>query len=117
MGFSRVHLHTDYFPRGTADEVWLRKVGRRHWLAITTDRDIGQNAFERLAVEQAKVGLFVLRVKSGGVEAWALALQKAQRRILTIIETTSVPFVVHITAAGQTTVRWALAPPAASHVL
>jgi len=105
IGF-RVHLLTDYFAKGTADDVWLRKVGRNGWLAVTRDRDIKQNEFELLAVQQGKVGLFVLRMKKGGVPVWANAIRKAQRRILTIVETTPVPFVVHVTASGQTSVTW-----------
>ena len=110
MGF-RVHLLTDHFARSTADPIWLREAGRREWLVITRDREIRENEFELLAVQQTRGRLFVLRMKGCGVDAWAAALKKAQRRILRIVETTRAPFVVHITATGQTNVVWPPAEP------
>lgn len=105
MGF-KVHLLTDHYAKGTDDPTWLREVGRRGWLVITRDREIRENEFELLAVQQAKVRLFVLRMKGCGVDAWAVALKKAQRRVVKILETTRAPFVVHITASGQTNLVW-----------
>lgn len=40
----------DIFPPGTDDSVWLRRVGREEWLAITHDKHVRTRYGERAAI-------------------------------------------------------------------
>jgi hypothetical protein len=45
-----VERHGDHFAPDTPDEVWLEKVGKRGWIALTHDRRIRYKPNERNAV-------------------------------------------------------------------
>ena len=59
----RVEVHTDHFPRGTKDEVWLGEVGRKGWIVLTKDARIRYREVERIALLNARVRTFVLTAK------------------------------------------------------
>ena len=53
----------DIFAPGTDDSVWLRRVGREGWLAITHDKHIRTRYGERAAIMEHSVGCFILTYK------------------------------------------------------
>jgi hypothetical protein len=55
-----VERHDDHFGPATADEAWLREVGRKGWFVLTHDQRIRYKPNERDAVMEAGVGLLVL---------------------------------------------------------
>jgi len=55
-----VERHGDHFAPDTPDEVWLEKVGKRGWIALTHDRRIRYKPNEWNAVLQHGVVLLVI---------------------------------------------------------
>jgi len=55
-----VERHTDHFPPACPDDVWLREVARRGWIAVTHDSRIRYKPNELAAVVRHKVKLRVL---------------------------------------------------------
>ena len=55
-----VERHGDHFAPDTPDEVWLEKVGKRGWIALTHDRRIRYKPNERDAVMRHGVALLVI---------------------------------------------------------
>ena len=56
----RVERHHDHFAPDTPDEVWLKEIGKRGWIALTRDRRIRYKPNERDAVMRHRVGLLVI---------------------------------------------------------
>lgn len=55
-----VERHRDHFPPDCADDVWLRSVGQRGWVALTHDRNIRYKPNELRAVMRHNVALLVI---------------------------------------------------------
>lgn len=55
-----VERHADHFKHDTPDEVWLREIGSKGWIAITHDGRIRYKPNEKNAVVDNKVALLVL---------------------------------------------------------
>lgn len=53
----------DIFLPGTDDAVWLRRVGREGWLAITHDKRVRTRPGQREAIMANGVGCFILTYK------------------------------------------------------
>ncbi len=55
-----VERHGDHFAHNCDDEVWLRAIGQRRWVALTHDRRIRYKPNERSAVMRHNVALLVI---------------------------------------------------------
>ncbi len=55
-----VERHRDHFAPDCDDEVWLRTIGQRRWVALTHDRRIRYKPNERNAVMRHNVALLVI---------------------------------------------------------
>jgi hypothetical protein len=55
-----VERHADHFAPDTADNVWLKAIGERGWIALTHDRRIRYKPNELGAVVQHRVALLVI---------------------------------------------------------
>ena len=55
-----VERHRDHFAPDCADEVWLRSIGQRGWVALTHDRRIRYKPNELSAVIRHGVALLVI---------------------------------------------------------
>jgi len=55
-----VERHADHFPPNAHDEVWLKEIGSRGWIALTHDRRIRYKPNERDAVMRHGVALLVI---------------------------------------------------------
>ncbi len=55
-----VERHLDHFAPACSDEVWLRSIGERGWVALTHDRRIRYKPNERSAVMRHNVALLVI---------------------------------------------------------
>ncbi|RYG59180.1 hypothetical protein EON80_26020 [bacterium] len=94
-------LHKDYFRDDTPDVVWLPDVGKRGWNVLTRDKAIQSNPLEKRAVQNAKVGYFVLSSRDvTGFEVAEIIV-----RALTAIEKIAVnqekPFIARIVKDGS----------------
>jgi hypothetical protein len=96
-----VQVHTDHFPDGTKDEVWLREVGRRRWIVFTKDDQIRWRQPEMEALLTAHVRAFVLT--SGELQGpqMAEAFVKAMPRIERILVRIKEPFVAKVMKSGR----------------
>lgn len=56
----RVECHADHFQHDTPDEVWLREIGRKGWIAVTHDGRIRYKPNEKKAVVENNVALLVI---------------------------------------------------------
>jgi hypothetical protein len=97
--------HTDYFPRGIDDTVWIPEVARRGWAVLTADTRIRHNALERYAVKQHRLRFFYFaRNDFAGIEMGEI-LRKALPKMIAIAKDESPPFAASISRNGEVTVR------------
>ncbi len=59
-----VERHKTHFAPDTPDDVWLKSIGERGWIALTHDRRIRYKPNERDAVMRHRVALLVIVGKS-----------------------------------------------------
>jgi hypothetical protein len=62
---ARVEIHDDHFGTNALDEDWLPEIGARGWLLVSQDESIQRRPAERLALQSAGVGAFL--VSAGGL--------------------------------------------------
>jgi hypothetical protein len=55
-----VERHADHFQHHTPDEVWLREIGKKGWVAVTHDSRIRYKPNEKNAVVENNVALLVV---------------------------------------------------------
>lgn len=55
-----VERHADHFQHDTPDEVWLREIGKKGWIAVTHDSRIRYKPNEKNAVIENSVALLVV---------------------------------------------------------
>lgn len=97
--------HTDYFPRGVEDTVWIPEVARRQWAVLTADTRIRHNALERHAVKQYGLRFFYFsRNDFAGAEMGEI-FRKALPKMIIIAETEAPPFAASISRKGEVTIR------------
>lgn len=96
-----VVLHDDHFPVETPDHVWINEVGRRGWYVVTLDKRIYYSPISKSAVEQHKVGVFVLRVTSPSSAVLLETVNRAAGRISAFIRKTERPFFAKIYRDGS----------------
>lgn len=95
-----VEIHDDHFPQNTPDTVWLREVGRRGWVVLSKDKDIGRNLLELRAILEGQVACFQLGRGDLGGAAMAAAFIAAMPRIQRALRRFHVPFVAAVAATG-----------------
>ena len=95
-----VNYLTEFYKTGTADHIWLKRLGDEGWFAITQDKRLRRRPIENEAIKKYKVGVFVLR--GTNMSHWDIILQviKAWRKIKKYAAETEVPFVYHIDRYG-----------------
>lgn len=100
-GFT-VEVMDDHFAPDTADEVWLERVGRRGWFAVTLDERIRYRRAEQEAVRRFSVGLFLLvRWKASKAADLAGALVNARVGMLRVASRQQRPFIAKVYSDGR----------------
>jgi PIN domain-containing protein len=59
-GGLKVERHADHFAPDAPDEIWLKEIGKRSWIALTHDRRIRYKRNERDAVMRHRIALLVI---------------------------------------------------------
>ena len=90
-----VRRHVDLFPPSCPDEVWLKDVGQRKWVAITHDRRIRYKPNELAAVIRHNVMLLVVIGKAPFPEL-AQSFVATLSRIEEFLNTHSPPFIAKV---------------------
>jgi len=93
-------VHDDVFPPGTPDQEWLREAGQNGWIVLTKDKKIRYRDIERRALEEARVGAFVLTGKNLTGDEMGRAFVSAIPRMLRVIRKTTRPFLATVSASG-----------------
>jgi hypothetical protein len=97
----KIEVHDDHFPPDAKDEHWLRVVGARGWIVLTSDRRIRYRGPELTALMASGVRAFAFR--SGNLTAQEMAeiFLKASKRVSNLLQNSSGPFVASILRDGS----------------
>jgi uncharacterized protein with PIN domain len=96
-----VEVHDDHLAANAPDEDWISLVGRKHWLAITKDKNIRYRAAELDAVKEYDAKVLVVRAKNATGQEIADILIKARARIQRFARTHEAPFVAGVDRTGR----------------
>jgi predicted nuclease of predicted toxin-antitoxin system len=97
----RVEIHDDHFGKNAPDMDWIPEIGKRGWIVLTKDANIGKNQLERLTVADAKVRMFVLASQNlSGTEMADVFLQ-AISEMREFIRSNPAPFIAKIYREGK----------------
>jgi hypothetical protein len=93
--------HDDLFGQRTPDDQWLVAAAQNHWTVITKDKRIRFNEAERRAIQDARVGCFVLL--SPKLTRWTMArlLLQVWERLEDIAAHEPRPFIYGVHADGS----------------
>jgi hypothetical protein len=93
--------HDDLFAERTRDDTWLIAAARNGWTVITKDKRIRFNEAERRAVQDARVGCFVLL--SPKLTRWTMAqlLLRVWQRLEELAAHEPRPFIYGVHADGS----------------
>lgn len=98
---ARVEVHESHFPSDAEDSEWLDEVGRRGWIVLTKDERIRYRTHEVAAIEQAKVGAFVLTTARMRGAEMATLFAKVAVKLARLAINTRRPFVFALSRSGQ----------------
>lgn len=99
----RVERHADHFPHDTPDEVWLREIGKRGWVAVTHDGRIRYKPNEKAAVMDNDVALLVVIGRAPFPEL-AAAFVAAEPRIREFLAAHKPPYIAKVYRPGAAAV-------------
>jgi hypothetical protein len=102
----RFERHLAHFSPGTLDEVWLRLVGSKGWILLTSDKRIRYNLLEKRALKVHAVREFVFTSGNMSGQDMAAALELALNKMRKFCARTKPPFVASITRTGDVYLRW-----------
>jgi hypothetical protein len=101
-----VERHCNHFASGTDDVVWLPEVGRRRWIAVTTDDHIRRRAVEKREVLRHHVRLFVFTSNNMAGTMMAAILIGALPEMRKLIRKQPAPFIASITKSSSVHLLW-----------
>lgn len=90
-----VERHADHFPPDCPDEIWLKDIGQRGWVAITHDGRIRYKPNELAAVVQHRVALLVV-IGQLPYPQLAQSFVATHSRILNFLQQHSPPFIAKV---------------------
>lgn len=96
--------HRDHFPRGTADEVWLKYVAERSWVVLTKDKRNRYNQIEREALRRHRVREFYFGSGNFTGAEMGDALAKSLSQMKALVRSFNPPLVGSISRSGQITI-------------
>lgn len=97
-----VIVHDDHFDKDTDDDVWLRHVGERKWVALSKDDAITRkNAPALVAIVHYSVRMFVLLRQDMRGEHMAQLFVDALPSMRRILDKYSAPFIAPIDGNGR----------------
>lgn len=93
--------HTDRFPRGVVDELWLTEAGKNGWIVLTRDKRIRYRKLERDALQAANVRAFVFTGGNVTARETGAILARALRKMDRICQSVPGPFIYHLGRSGN----------------
>lgn len=91
-----IEIHDEHFDKGAQDVEWLPEVGKRGWVVLTKDANIGKHTLERIAVARAQIKMFVLASQSLSGEEMAAIFLKAIVPMQEFVRKHPAPFIAKI---------------------
>ncbi len=89
------------FPFGTADEVWLKACGDRHWIVLTRDQRIRRRVLERLAIQQSGAAVSALTAGEATVSETANVVTRLLVKFAHMAVSEPKPFLYTFGRAGR----------------
>ncbi len=97
FGEDVIHI-TEEFPKGTKDEDWIPKIGKKGWILITNDYHIDKKQHQAQAFREAQVSAFFIDVTvHPDLWGWIEFYVKRWRKFCELAQDTSRPFVFKVT--------------------
>lgn len=96
-----IEIHDQHFDKGAQDVDWLPEVGKRGWVVLTKDANIGKHTLERIAVTRAQVKMFVLASQSLSGTDMAAIFLKAIVAMQEFVREHPAPFIAKIYRDGK----------------
>lgn len=96
-----IEIHDDHFHKGAQDVDWLPEVGKRGWVVLTKDANIGKHGSEKLAVFSVKVKMLVLASQNMSGNQMIEAFLKAIIPMQEFVREHSAPFIAKIFRDGH----------------
>ncbi len=96
-----VEIHSDHFDPDALDVNWLPEVGRKGWVVLTKDENIGKRTLERIAVTTAGIKMFTLASQSLSGADMVAILQKVVVPMQEFVRQHPAPFIAKIYRDGR----------------
>jgi hypothetical protein len=98
-----VKRHADHFQHDTPDEVWLREIGKKGWVAVTHDGRIRYKPNEKNAVVENSVSLLVI-VGHAPFPELATAFVATEPKIRDFVAANKPPYIAKVYRPSATAV-------------
>lgn len=96
-----VEIHDDHFDKNAQDVDWLPEVGKKGWLLLTKDANIGKNTLERMAVTNAGIRMFILASQNLSGTDMANIFQEAIIKMQDFVRKHPAPFIAKVYRDGR----------------
>lgn len=96
-----VEVHSDHFDPAAPDVDWLPEVGKRGWVVLTKDANIGKRNLEKIAVTRAGIKMFTLASQNLSGDDMIAAFQKAIVPMQEFVRKNPAPFIAKIYRDGR----------------
>ena len=96
-----IEIHDEHFDKGAQDVDWLPEVGKRGWVVLTKDANIGKHTLERIAVARAQIKMFALASQSLSGRDMAAIFLKAIVSMQEFVREHPAPFIAKIYRDGK----------------
>lgn len=100
-----VEVHSDHFAPAAPDIDWLPEVGKRGWVVLTKDANIGKRNLEKIAVTRAGIKMFTLASQNLSGDDMVAIFQKAIVPMQEFVRKNPAPFIAKIYKDGRID-RW-----------
>lgn len=95
----KVRKHQDHFAPDCPDEVWLKEIGKKRWVAVTHDKRIRYKPNELAALMRHRVRLLVV-VGKGKYPELAESFVRTGPRIESFLARHTAPFIAKVYRAS-----------------
>lgn len=96
-----IEIHSDHFAPGAPDVEWLPEVGKRGWVVLTKDANIGKRTLEKVAVTRANIKMFTLSSQQLSGDDMVVIFQKAIVPMQEFVRKNPAPFIAKIYRDGS----------------
>ena len=96
-----VEIHDDHFHKSAQDVDWVPEIGKRGWVVLTKDANIGKRTSEKIAVVRDKVKMFTLARQDLTAKQMSEAFLKGFVHIQELVRKHPGPFIAKIYRDGR----------------